>query len=215
MKQQHQISDDTIHQLTDNVLLALILSSGTARYYSLEKSEEILKACDHNLKKLYSTPSQDLAARYGISISDSIRLKAAFELADRRKTTRVDEKVKISCPEEVYELFQFLASIPYEEFWIVLLNRAGCIIDRKKISEGGISSTVVDPRKIFHLAIQGLASALILVHNHPSGNTQPSQVDIEITKKIAEGGKIFEISVLDHIIVTEDGYYSFADYGQI
>ena len=127
---------------------------------------------------LYTTPVSELNLRLGLPMADSYRLKAMFELSERRKIHEVITKPKISRSEDVYQLFQHLSSSPYEEFWILLLSRANRIIDRIKISEGGVSGTVVDPKKIFHHALKALASGLILVHNHPSGNLEPSEADM-------------------------------------
>jgi DNA repair protein RadC len=163
---------------------------------------------------LYRTSLADLQQSCGIPISEGFRLKAAFELANRRQVSEVLEKPKISCSQDVYQLFQHLSDCSYEEFWIVVLNKASRVIDRYRVSEGGISGTVVDIRRIFHHTLNILGTGLILVHNHPSGNIQPSQADITITKKITEAGKLFDIWILDHLIIGS-GYYSFADNGQI
>ncbi len=147
-------------------------------------------------------------------MNDSLRVKAVFELAKRRQVAEILEKPKISSSRDVYSLFQHLSDHPYEEFWIVVLNKANRVTDRILISEGGIAGTVVDPKKVFKLALKAHACALILIHNHPSGNIQPSEPDIAITKKIVEAGKMLDIAVLDHIIVGL-GYYSFADEGKL
>jgi DNA repair protein RadC len=123
-------------------------------------------------------------------------------------------KQKITRSAEVFEIFSFLCEAQYEEFWVMLLNKANLIIDIQKISEGGVSGTVVDPKKVFHFALVKLASSMILVHNHPSGNLSPSDADIVLTKKISDAGKLLDISILDHLIIA-DGYHSFADNGHI
>jgi len=124
------------------------------------------------------------------------------------------DKPKISGSKDVYELFHHLSDCQYEEFWIVFLNKANRVIARQKISEGDISGTVVDLRRIFHHTLNILGTELILIHNHPSGNIHPSDADITITKKIVDAGKLFDIAILDHLIIAA-GYYSFADNGMI
>ena len=125
-------------------------------------------------------------------------------------------KNKITSSKDVFELFQQITGdLPYEEFWILLLNRSNKIIDKRKISQGGTSGTVIDVKLILKDAIEKLATSIILCHNHPSGNTQPSEIDISITTKLKEAAKIMEIPVLDHIIITDSSYYSFADEGML
>ena len=213
MEQLTKTNIETISKMNDSALLAFILSSGGTKYCSLEKTAEILRICDNNLNKLYTTSVNDLVSK-GLSLSDSMRVKAAFELGQRRLVSEILGKPKITSSRDIYSLFQHLSDYPYEEFWIVVLNKANRVTDRILISEGGISGTVVDPKKIFKLALEAYACALILVHNHPSGNIQPSEPDIAITKKITEAGKMLDIAVLDHIIIGF-GYYSFADEGNL
>jgi DNA repair protein RadC len=207
------INEEAIHNLEDDKLLALILSSGMVRYCTLEKSAQILRACQNNLQKLYATPLTDMLPGLGIPPADSIRLKASLELAKRRQIAEVLAKPKISRSEDAYKLFQYLGDTPYEEFWIISLSRANKVIDCYKVSEGGVSGTVVDPKRIFHHILGKLGSSLVLIHNHPSGNIQPSDADQVLTRKIVDGGRFLDISVLDHIIIGNNDYYSFADNG--
>ena len=125
------------------------------------------------------------------------------------------DKPKISNSKDVYQLFQHLSGCKYEEFWILMLNRGNRVIDRVKISEGGITGTVVDPKKVFKIALDAYACSLILVHKHPSGNLSPSEADNKLTTKLVNAGKLLDIEVLDHIIIGEEQYYSFADEGTI
>jgi DNA repair protein RadC len=215
MKPLSQTSDINIREFEDNKLLSLILSTSRVEYYSLERSSQILQALNRSLKTLYETPVKDLAERLSINLPDILRLKAAFELADRRVMQEVLEKPKVTNSREVYDLFTHLRTSPYEEFWIVPLNRANRVIDRVKISEGGLTGTVVDPKKVYKLALDAYATSLILVHNHPSGNISPSEADISITTKLVNAGKMLDIVVLDHIIIGYEQYYSFADSGLI
>jgi len=211
---EKQLTDGGIATMKDSALLAIILSSGNGNYCSIERASGILKACQNSLNKLYSLPIEELLQLDGLTYTDAIRVKASMELAQRRKVSEVLEKPKISCSNDVYVLFQYLSDCQYEEFWIVVLNKANRVIDRIKISEGGIAGTVVDIRRIFKSVIDLLGSSIVLIHNHPSGNNNPSDQDISITKKIVEAGKLFDIAILDHIIVGI-GYYSFADSGSL
>jgi DNA repair protein RadC len=144
---------------------------------------------------------------------DAIRIKAIFELANRKKVQEVLDKPKISNSKDVYQLFRHLSDCKYEEFWILMLNRANRVIDKVKISEGGIAGTVVDPKKVYKLALDAYACLLILCHNHPSGNRSPSEADTTLTTKLANAGRMLDIAVLDHIIIGSDEFYSFADSG--
>ena len=137
---------------------------------------------------------------------------AALELGRRRRNEEGVEKVKITSSKDVFEHFQgTLGDLQHEEFWVLLLDRSNKVIGRAKISQGGVSGTVADPKIIFKKAIEHLASSIILCHNHPSGNLSPSESDIKLTKKLKNAGNDLDIPVLDHLIVTEAGYYSFAD----
>jgi DNA repair protein RadC len=206
---------ENIRKMPDNKLLAIILSPTGTSYYSMERSTRILMVCQNSLKTLYEASLERMREELGMGIPESIRLKAAFELANRRMVAEVLEKPKICNSRDVYQLFQHLSDNPYEEFWIVVLNKANRVIDRQKISEGGVSGTVVDLKRIFHGVLDVLGTGLILVHNHPSGNVQPSDNDKRITEKIVEAGKLLDIVVLDHIIVSGPGYFSYADSGLV
>jgi len=212
---EKQLTDGGIATMKDSALLAIILSSEGGNYCSIERASGILKACQNSLNTLYCLSIEEMLQIDTITYTDAIRLKSAMELAQPRRVTEVLEKPKISSSNDVYGLFQHLSDCQYEEFWIVVLNKANRVIDRQKISEGGISGTVVDIRRIFHHTLKILGTGLILVHNHPSGNLNPSDADKSITKNIKEAGLLMEIAVLDHIIIGNTGYYSFADNGMI
>ena len=208
------LTDGGIATMKDSALLAILLSSDGGNHCTIERAASILKACQNSLNCLYSLTMEEMLQLDGMTYTDALRIKAAMELAQRRKVTEVLEKPKISNSQDVYTLFQHLSDCLYEQFWIVVLNKANRIIDRQKISEEGLSGTVVDIRRIFHHTLNLLGTGLILVHNHPSGNINPSEADISITKKISDAGKLFDITVLDHLIVAA-GYYSFADNGMV
>ncbi|HEY4785000.1 MAG TPA: DNA repair protein RadC [Bacteroidales bacterium] len=205
-----------ISSLSDAELIAIIIGSGNRDESAVELSKRILGSVQHNLNELGKLSVDDLQKHKGIGEAKAIGIVAALELGRRRKLSEIVERQKILSSHDVYEIFHpLLADLPHEEFWIILLNRSNKILDRIKISQGGISGTVTDVRLILHLAIEKLASSLILCHNHPSGNNQPSEADLSITQKVKESGKLMDITLLDHIIVTDGCYYSFADEGNI
>ena len=150
----------------------------------------------------------------GIGEAKAIGLIAALELGRRRKASSPQKRTRISGSQDVFdEVYPVMADLPHEEFWILLLNRANEVIGRNNLSKGGVSGTVVDAKMIFKMAIEKLASAIILAHNHPSGNLRPSQADISLTNKIRDAGNILDIPVLDHLIIGNGAYYSFKDEG--
>jgi DNA repair protein RadC len=139
---------------------------------------------------------------------------SALELGRRRKESDLPKKLRITSSKDVYDIMAAnLLDLPHEEFWVLLLNRANAVIKKVQISAGGVAGTVADPKIIFKTALENLASSIILVHNHPSGNMMPSQADKELTKKMKEAGKLLDIPVLDHIIFADRVFYSFADEG--
>lgn len=205
-----------ISSLSDAELIAIIIGSGTKDESAVELSRRILSAVQHNLNELGKLTVDDLQKYKGIGEAKAIGIVAALELGRRRKLSDGIDRQKISSSRDIYEIFHpLLADLPHEEFWIILMNRSNKIIDRLKISQGGISGTVTDVRLILRTALEKLASSIILCHNHPSGNQQPSDADIVITQKVKESGKLMDIALLDHIIVTDGSYYSFADEGFI
>nr|MDQ3394392.1 DNA repair protein RadC [Bacteroidota bacterium] len=150
----------------------------------------------------------------GIGEAKAISIVSALELGRRRKESDPEKFPGITCSKDVYDLMRpDLMDQPHEEFWILLLNRANKVIKKRSVSIGGISGTVADPKIIFKIALEHGASAIILVHNHPSGNTKPSEADIRLTKKLKEAGSLLELPVLDHLIFTDSNYLSFADEG--
>jgi len=152
----------------------------------------------------------------GIGTVKAITIVAALELGRRRKKTDLQEKLRISGSQDIYALFQpMIGDLSHEEFWVLLMNRSNRVIDNIRISQGGISGTVIDVRLILKNALDRLASSLILCHNHPSGNLKPSDADIRITSKIGESSRTMDIQLLDHIIIADNSYFSFSDEGMI
>lgn len=202
--------------LSDAELVAILLGSGNKKESALELAKKILYNCNDNLIELSKLDIKKLCRFKGIGEAKAINIIAAMELGNRRRYSEVVEREKVSSSKDAFEVFlASLAGKAYEEFWILLLNRANKILKKLNISEGGISGTVADPKKIFKLALDHNASSVILCHNHPSGNVSPSESDIKLTNKLKEAGKMLDLPVIDHIIIGEDNYYSFADEGGI
>lgn len=203
-----------LNSLTDAELIAILIGSGNRNESAVELAKKILKGVKNNLNELGKLTVEDLMASKGIGEAKAVTIIAALELGRRRKLADVMAKKKISGSKDVFEFFQpVLADLPYEEFWILLLNRSNKIIEKFKISQGGISGTVIDVRMILKNAIEKLASSIILCHNHPSGNLQPSEADKKITTKLKDAARIMDMQVLDHLIITDSSFYSFADEG--
>ena len=175
-----------------------------------------LSICGNNLCEFWKFSVSDLQKIKGIGEKRAVKIAAMFALARRRNESEVICKSKISKSQDAFEIFHSLmGDLPYEEFWLLLLNRANRVVKKVKISEGGISGTVVDPKKIFQICLEQHATSIILGHNHPSGAVTPSEADNKITKKIKDCGLLLDVAVLDHIIVGDDRFYSFADEGTL
>ena len=200
--------------LTNAELLAILIGSGSKELNALELAKTILNKAENNLKALGGLSVKQLTAFKGIGHAKAISIAAALELGRRRKDELEDSKNKITSSKDVYNfVFPFLADSKQEHFIVLLLNRSNQVIKKGEVRIGGVSGTLVDPKIVFHAALEELSSSIILCHNHPSGNIKPSQADLEITKKISDGAKLFDISVLDHLIFSEEHYFSFADEG--
>ncbi|MBC8475379.1 MAG: DNA repair protein RadC [Bacteroidetes bacterium] len=202
--------------LSDAGLIAILIASGNRNESAVELSKRILQSLGNNLNELAKLSVHDLMKFKGIGEAKAISVIASLELGRRRRSADVLEKDKIGGSKDAFQILQLkIEDLPHEEFWVILLNRANKVIDIKLVGRGGVSSTVVDSKIIFSFALESLASGIILAHNHPSGNLKPSNSDIRLTKKIVDAGKIMEVPVLDHIIVGDNDYFSFADEGLI
>ena len=200
--------------LSDAELIALLIGSGTGSLSAVEVSKLVLQSVGNNLHDLAKLSVKDLMKSKGIGEAKAIAIVAAMELGRRRKESETEKKPKVSGSKEAFDLVKGdLMDLQHEEFWVLLFNRANRLIKKGRISEGGVSGTVADPKVIYKLALEELASGIIVVHNHPSGNLTPSQSDISLTKKLKEAGKVLEIQLLDHLIVAGQKYFSFADEG--
>lgn len=201
--------------LSDAELIAILIGSGNRSESAVELSQRILKDTGQSFSALARLTLHDLMNYPGIGEAKAITIAAALEVGRRRKAESPTERLKITQSRQVYEEMFHLADINHEEFWVMLLDRANQVIEKVRVSSGGVAGTVADSRIIFKSAIQRYASSIILVHNHPSGNLRPSEQDIRLTKKLKAAGEVLEIPVLDHIIVTHHGYYSFMDEGNL
>ena len=200
--------------LSDAELIAILIGSGTKNESAVDLAKRILASVTNDLNMLGQLGVSDLIKFKGIGEARAITIVAALELGRRRKSSMQSKTEKITSSTDSFNaLYPYLADLDHEQFYVLLLRRNNSVIDTIRISQGGVSGTVVDPRLVFKPAIDKLASAIILAHNHPSGNLNPSQSDMKITKSLVEAGKILEISVLDHIIIAGKEYTSFADEG--
>jgi DNA repair protein RadC len=198
--------------LSDAELIAILIGSGTQSLSALDVGKNILSEVNNDLNHLAKFSVKELLKFKGIGQAKAISIIAALELGRRRKESAVQEKPKIVTSQDAYDLLKsVMLDLHHEEFWVIMLNRANRVIRMKRVSSGGISGTVADVKIIFKEAIDQMASALILAHNHPSGNRNPSEQDVRLTRKMKESGLLLDIPVLDHIIFAEDKYYSFAD----
>jgi DNA repair protein RadC len=200
--------------LSDAELLAILLGTGTKALSAVDLAKQILQRVDKNLHNLARLSVNDLTKIKGIGKAKAISIISALELGRRRKDAHPSVKPRVASSKDAVELIKpDLLDLYHEEFWILVLNRANYVLKKVQISRGGISGTVADPKLIFKSALELSGSSIILIHNHPSGNLQPSQADITLTKHLKEAGKFMEIPVLDHIIVSDNCYFSFADEG--
>ncbi|MEY2924900.1 MAG: hypothetical protein RLZZ337_1448 [Bacteroidota bacterium] len=202
--------------LSNAELLAILLGNGTRNKSAVDLARDILQLADNNLNKLARLSIADLCKIDGIGPAKAITLISAIELANRRNGSHPQEDKYIRSSGDAYRFFgAVLQDKIYEEFWILMLARNNKIIKPYKVSEGGVSGTVADPKRIFKVALENNASQLILCHNHPSGNLKPSSEDKRITEKLVNAGKQMDIPIIDHIIVSDRGYFSFADEGEL
>jgi DNA repair protein RadC len=203
--------------LSDAELLAILIGSGNTEETAVELSRRIMKRAQGNLHELGKFSIDELIKNFkGIGEAKAITIVAAMELGRRRKLTESIVKKQITSSTDVFDIFHpILSDLPHEEFWLLILNRANKLVEQVKISQGGVSGTVVDARIILKNAIDKLASSVALCHNHPSGNKNPSNEDITITRKLKTAFETVDIELIDHVIISGNSYYSFADEGII
>jgi DNA repair protein RadC len=198
--------------LSDSEIIAILLGSGSRNKSAVELAQEILNAHHNDLHQLGRSSVKELTIHKGMGEAKALTLMAALELGRRRKEADKAKKVKIESSNDVYELLNHLfQDLQHEEFYVVFLDRGNHVLRYEQISKGGISGTVADGKVIFKSALLHQASALILAHNHPSGNLVASPQDIKLTKNLKAFGEFIGIEVLDHVIFTDNGYLSLAD----
>jgi DNA repair protein RadC len=205
-----------ISSLSDAELLAILIGSGNTQETAVQLSQRILNAISNNLNALGKMSVKELTAFNGIGEAKAVTIVAAMELARRRGNADPLPRESIRSSSQVFKLFYpLLCDLPYEEFWIAMTNCSGKVIEKVKISQGGTSGTMVDLRLILKAAIHALCSGICLCHNHPSGNLQPSQQDDALTFKVQQAAQLLGIQLLDHIILCDNKYYSYADEGRL
>ncbi|MBD8491173.1 DNA repair protein RadC [Echinicola sp. CAU 1574] len=202
--------------LTDAELIAILIGSGTKSMSAVDLSRHILSSAGNNLADLARLSVMDLQKFKGIGEAKAISIVSALELGRRRKAMDAPKRPKITGSQDVYDLMRAeLLDEQVECFYVILLNRANFVIRKEIVSKGGKSGTVADPKVIFKLGLEHGASAMILVHNHPSGNRKPSRADEILTKRMVDLGRDLELPVIDHLIFTDVSYFSFADEAMI
>ncbi len=211
-KPREKLRDNGALFLSDAELLAIIISSGTQDMNAVDLSKILLSNVDYNLNELGKLTLSRLTHFKGIGEAKAIKIMATMELGRRHKLAAVKHQNKVTSSASVFDLMQpLLGTLNHEEFWVLYLNNSNKIVTKIQLSKGGITATVVDVRLVLKKALEVGATAIILVHNHPSGMLYPSQSDINLTKKLKLAAQTLEIKVLDHLIVTEKTYFSFAD----
>ncbi|MBR5551910.1 MAG: DNA repair protein RadC [Muribaculaceae bacterium] len=206
-----------IRSLSNAELLAIIFGSGLPGKSVISMSQEVLASCDNRLSRLSRMSIHEMKKSFkGVGTAKAISLAAAFELGLRTRDEDAALDPQIKCSTDIYNIMRAkLERLEYEEFWVLYLSRSNRVIYEECMSKGGVSGTVTDIRLILKRAIELLASGIILVHNHPSGNLRPSPDDDRITTKAKEAAKLLDINVLDHLIITPTSYFSYNDNGRL
>jgi DNA repair protein RadC len=213
---REKVMANGIQYLSNAELIAILLGSGTRHMTAVELARQILKESGNSLQELGRKGIGELVRIKGVGPAKATSILAALELGRRRAGMQYSEKIPVKSSETVYRLFHpLLGDLEHEEFWLLMLNRANRILGRFKVSQGGLSGTVIDTRIILKKALDNLASSIIVCHNHPSGNKQPSDADVKITEKLKKAAEMLEIKLLDHVIIADKSYFSFADEGLI
>ena len=205
-----------IRALTDSELLAVLLGSGSRDLSAVGLAQEMLRSRDHDLNRLSRMTIQELRHFKGVGIAKAVSIAAALELGRRCQGADLTELPIVRGSRDSYQVIgPKIADLNHEEFWVLLLNNANAVMHTLRIGQGGISATIVDPKLVFREALQHYATGIILAHNHPSGSLRPSAQDKRITARLVEVGKLLDIRVLDHLIISQQGYFSFADEGEL
>ena len=200
--------------LSDSELLAIILGSGNNEDSAVELARKILASVENNWQNLSKLSIKDLMKFKGIGEAKAISVAATLEIGRRKASQETPEKTSISSARDSYNIFsQHLSDLRTEEFWAIFLNQKNQIVYKTQISKGGISGTLVDVRVLFRIALEHFATSIIVAHNHPSGSLKPSLEDIQITKSIKNAGEILNVTLLDHLIIGDNSFFSFAEEG--
>lgn len=200
--------------LSDAELLAILLGSGSRNETAVQLAQRILHDSGNNLYELSKLSLAELQKFKGVGEAKAITIQAALELGRRKKEADTPQHTIVRTSADAYQhIATRLSDLPHEEFWILLLNRAHKVTKTELVSRGGVTGTVADVRMMLKMAVESLASAVILAHNHPSGNTKPSDADIQLTRKVKEAAALFDVQLLDHVIIGEGSYFSFTDEG--
>jgi DNA repair protein RadC len=198
--------------LSDAELIAILIGSGSRNESAVDLAKRILNTIENNLNKLGKLSVTELQKFKGIGEAKAISIITALELGRRRRLEEALVKAQINSSKAVFEIMQpLIGELEHEEFWVLYLNNSNKVLLKELVSKGGLTGTLVDVRMVFKKAVELYATAIILCHNHPSGKLQPSEADKSITKKIKMAGDTLDIKVLDHLIITENAYFSFAD----
>lgn len=205
-----------IRTLSDAELIAILIGSGNRNESAVELAKQILKRCENNLAVLAKMSLQELQQFKGIGEAKAISIITGLELGRRTKAVDRPNRNKITCSKDVFELMHpLIGYLSFEEFWVLLLDNSNNIIHKFLLSQGGLTGTVVDQRILFKKALEYLATGIVICHNHPSGSLKPSTADTTITDKICLAAKSLDIKLIDHLIITEKAYFSFADENQL
>ncbi len=203
-----------INSLSDSELLAIILRSGSREETAIELARKILNSVDQSWHQLSLLSIKDLMKFKGVGEVKAIAVATSLEIGRRRAAQEIPEKSSITCSNDGYQILKkYLSDIRTEEFWAIFLNQNNRVLHFAQLTQGGINQSIVDVRILFKTALDHFSTGIIVAHNHPSGNLKPSKEDIDITQKIKEAGKILNIQLLDHLIITQNSYFSFSDNG--
>ena len=198
--------------VSDSELLAIIMGSGNREESAVELARRILKSVENNWHRLSQLSLQDLMKFKGVGEAKAISIATALEIGNRRSQQEVIERQQISSSKDAFDILQpHLSDLSTEEFWVIFLNHQNKILYKTCLFRGGIASSVADVRVIFKMALEHFSTQIIVAHNHPAGSLKPSKEDLTVTQKIKEAGKLLDIDLLDHLILTQNSYYSFKD----
>ncbi len=204
------------NSLSDAELIAILLGSGSRNESAVALAQRILNSVENNLNELGRRSLAELMKFKGIGEAKAITIAAALELGRRRQGSDLLERSMVTSSRDAYNLVAPLVlDLAHEEFWLLMLNRANKVMHKEKMTSGSVDATIVDVKMVFRKALEGQAVSIVACHNHPSGSLRPSQADVDLTRKIKQAGEIIGIALLDHLIISERGYFSFADEGMI